>query len=49
VQTALVDSDTHLSANYEWRDYAVVFDVINADKPVFAGSLWLDSQIEITS
>lgn len=48
VQTALVDSDTHLSANYEWRDYAVVFDVINADKPVFAGSLWLDSQIEIT-
>ena len=49
VQTALHANDTHLSANYEWRDYAVVFDVINADKSIFDGSLWLDSQIEITS
>lgn len=47
IQTALVDKDSHLSANYEWRDYAVVFDVVNASKPIFVGSQWMDSLIEI--
>ncbi|WP_417252344.1 ABC transporter ATP-binding protein [Castellaniella sp.] len=47
VQTALTNSDTHLAVNYEWRDYAVMFNVINADKPVFTGSLWVDSKIDI--
>jgi lipopolysaccharide transport system ATP-binding protein len=47
IQTALVDRETHLSANYEWRDYAILFDVINVDKPVFAGSQWMNARIEI--
>ena len=29
VQTALVSTDTHLVNNYEWRDLAIVFNVIN--------------------
>jgi lipopolysaccharide transport system ATP-binding protein len=47
VQTALVDQDTHLSANYEWRDIALVFSVVNVDKPFFVGNVWLDSRISV--
>lgn len=47
IQTALVDRDTHLTANYEWRDLALVFNVINIDKTQFAGCLWNEPQILI--
>ncbi|MCQ2031176.1 ABC transporter ATP-binding protein [Stutzerimonas zhaodongensis] len=47
VQTALVSTDTHLVNNYEWRDLALVFNVININKPHFAGCAWIDPQIEI--
>ncbi|GME30158.1 MULTISPECIES: ABC transporter ATP-binding protein [Pantoea] len=47
VQTALVSSETHLVNNYEWRDLALVFNVINAHKEQFAGVAWIDPDIEI--
>jgi lipopolysaccharide transport system ATP-binding protein len=47
VQTALVDRDTHLTSNYEWRDMALVFSVINIDKTQFAGCLWHEPAIAI--
>jgi lipopolysaccharide transport system ATP-binding protein len=47
VQTALVDTDTHLTANYEWVDRAVVFNVANIDKNHFAGLLWQEPEIKI--
>lgn len=47
VQTALVDRDTHLTVNYEWRDIALVFNVINIDKTHFAGCLWNEAEIAI--
>lgn len=47
VQTALVSTDTHLVNNYEWRDLALVFNVINASKPHFAGSAWIPTTIQI--
>ncbi|WP_191923233.1 ABC transporter ATP-binding protein [Pantoea agglomerans] len=47
VQTALVSSETHLVDNYEWRDLALVFNVINAHKEQFAGVAWIDPDIEI--
>jgi len=47
VQTALVDRDTHLTANYEWRDLALVFNVININKTQFAGCLWNEPKISI--
>lgn len=47
IQTALVDRETHLTANYEWRDLAVVFSVVNVDKFVFVGSLWNEPVIKI--
>jgi lipopolysaccharide transport system ATP-binding protein len=47
VQTALCSTDTHLANNYEWRDLALVFNVININKPHFAGVTWIDPTIVI--
>ena len=47
IQTALVDKDTHMTANYEWKDLAVVFNVINIDKIHFAGCLWNEPTIKV--
>jgi lipopolysaccharide transport system ATP-binding protein len=47
IQTALVDRDTHMTGNYEWRDRALVFNVINIDKVHFAGCLWNEPCIVI--
>lgn len=49
VQTALVDRDSHLTANYEWRDLALVFKVVNVDQTVFDGSAWAPPAIEVTA
>lgn len=48
VQTALTSTDTHLENNYEWRDLALVFNVININKPYFSGCAWMDPRIEVT-
>ncbi|GGP25434.1 ABC transporter ATP-binding protein [Silvimonas amylolytica] len=48
VQTALVSTNTHLENNYEWRDLAFLFNVVNMDKTDFAGVAWLDPQIGIS-
>lgn len=47
VQTALVSTDTHLVNNYEWRDLAFVFNVVNMSKQHFAGFAWIDPEIGI--
>lgn len=47
IQTALVDRDTHLTANYEWIDLAVIFNVVNIDKKHFAGVMWNEPTIRI--
>lgn len=47
VQTALVSTDTHLVNNYEWRDLALVFNVVNMNKHYFAGVAWLPPVIAI--
>ncbi len=47
IQTALVDKDTHLTANYEWQDMAFVFNVVNIDKTHFVGCLWSEPVIKI--
>ncbi len=48
VATAIVSTETHLVNNYEWRDLALVFTVMNMRRPHFEGSAWLDPSIEIT-
>ncbi|PCJ93604.1 MAG: sugar ABC transporter ATP-binding protein [Porticoccaceae bacterium] len=47
VEIALHDRDSHLSKNYEWRDLALVFNVINTEKIHFAGCNWIESSIDI--
>ncbi|MCP1317641.1 MULTISPECIES: ABC transporter ATP-binding protein [unclassified Halomonas] len=47
VQTALVSTDTHLVDNYEWRDLALVFNVLNIDKHHFAGCNWMQPTIGV--
>ena len=47
IQTALVDRDTHLTANYQWKDLALAFNVINIDKIHFAGCSWNEPHIEV--
>jgi lipopolysaccharide transport system ATP-binding protein len=49
IQTALVDRDTHLTANYEWQDMALLFNVININKTQFIGCLWNEPKITIES
>ena len=41
IAVALHTQDTHVHKNYEWRDLAVVFHVINTGKPEFVGTNWL--------
>ena len=44
---ALTSSETHLGNNYEWRDLALMFTVVNTTKPIFVGSTWLDSAVSV--
>ena len=48
IQTALVGNATHLDNNYEWRDLALVFNVVNKNKEHFVGCAWLDPTIGIS-
>ena len=47
IATALVSTDTHLVNNYEWRDLALVFNVMNLSRAHFEGCAWLDPEIQI--
>lgn len=49
VALALHDKDTHLSANYDWRDLALTFHVINIDKSQFSGCSWFESTINVSA
>ena len=46
VAIALHTADSHVINNYEWRDRAIVFNVINIDKEKFVGVAWLPTTLE---
>lgn len=46
VSTALHVADTHLAANYEWRDLALMFNVVNINRNQFVGGSWIPPQVE---
>jgi len=46
IAVALHSGETHLAQNYEWRDLAVLFTVINQDHPYFVGSAWLPPEVQ---
>jgi lipopolysaccharide transport system ATP-binding protein len=47
VALSLSRLDSHLEKNYEWRDYSLVFHVINTRKPDFVGYASLDARLDI--
>lgn len=47
IAVAFHASDTHIGRNYEWRDLALVFNVVNMDKEVFVGVAWLPPVLEV--
>lgn len=47
VALSLSRFDSHLDTNYEWRDYALLFHVINVKKPDFVGCASLDATVSI--
>jgi len=47
IHTALTSSGLSFVDNFEWREQALHFTVINVDQPVFAGCAWLDAKISV--
>ena len=47
IQTALHEKESAAGFNYEWRDLALVFSVLNIDKHFFVGSCWNEPDIAI--
>jgi lipopolysaccharide transport system ATP-binding protein len=47
ISFAAHSQDTHLSNNYEWRDKALLFNVLNINKKEFVGSSWIEPKIEV--
>ena len=47
VAIALHALETHLVKNYEWRDLALVFSVVNISKEHFVGLAWIPPDLEI--
>ena len=45
IATALTRGATHLEGNYEWRDLAKVFTVVNTRKCAFSGSVWMEPRV----
>lgn len=46
ISFSLHNKDSHLSANYEWRDREIIFSVVNTEKPRFVGMAWLPGTVE---
>lgn len=49
IVTALVAHGARMDGKYEWRDRALMFEVVNSSKADFVGCLWMDPQIEIST
>ena len=48
VVTALTSTDTHIDKNYEWKDLALIFNVVNISKAHFDGVAWIDPSILVS-
>jgi lipopolysaccharide transport system ATP-binding protein len=47
IAAALHGDATHVAQNFEWRDLAVTFSVVNTDHPEFVGVAWMPPALEI--
>lgn len=46
IAVAIHADHSHVSKNYEWRDLALLFEVINTDKDEFVGVGWMPPRME---
>lgn len=49
VAFALHTEHTHLGKNYEWRDMALMFNVVNANKSEFVGLAWIPPDVRCSA
>ncbi len=47
ITVALHAHDTHIGSNYEWRDQALIFNVVNISKNTFTGLCWMEPKVSI--
>ncbi|GAB2921295.1 ABC transporter ATP-binding protein [Paraburkholderia jirisanensis] len=47
IATALHAGHSHVGQNYEWRDLAVVFQVLNMSRKRFVGCAWLEPTLTV--
>lgn len=47
IQTALHDTESHLGRNFEWKDLALVFHMVNMTKQFFVGCNWLEHTVRV--
>lgn len=45
ISVALHEDSTHIGKNYEWRDHALIFTVVNKNCVDFVGSAWLPTTL----
>lgn len=48
IAVSLHRGDEHVAGNYEWRDLAYVFTVVNPSHSPFIGTSWLPPQLEVS-
>lgn len=48
IAIALHSDSNHIANNYEWRELALIFSVVNMQYPEFIGSSWLNPVLKIT-
>lgn len=48
IAVALHKTESHLSENYEWRDMATLFKVVNLSQKFFIGAAWIEPHLEIS-
>lgn len=46
VAVALHATDSHIADNYEWRDLALLFNVVNMSESTFVGLAWIPPTVE---
>ena len=47
ISLALHSGDTHIANNYQWKDLAVVFEIVNIDHVTFIGSSWIPCEVNV--
>ncbi|MDB5473915.1 MAG: Lipopolysaccharide export system, ATP-binding protein [Devosia sp.] len=48
VAVSLHKGDEHVAGNYEWRDLACVFTVVNPEHSPFVGTTWIPPSLEVS-